>query len=327
LIAIGRFVAAALILASSTVGSQAQASGYRFTRIDGPAPNADGTHLAGINNRGVITGLVFDASYNEQGFLGIPGHAFTTFGVPNGSVAFVPHQANLSGINDNGQIVGYVPGLASFLFEIDQGRLITFPVPTRLVHATARALNDANAIVGSFPNGSKTSGYILDIHNNLTVIDATVQTNWTAATGINNAGTVVGQYLVTTSRGLATAGFLRTSAGRITLLPTPTRIGGLTLAPEGIHYNAINDLGDTVGSFVDVNSNHHGFVRDAAGNFTVIDFPLALETSGLIGINNSGVLAGNFIGFDGSDHGFLATPTPTPTPTHASATPATPGSR
>jgi hypothetical protein len=64
-------------------------------------------------------------------------------------------------------------------------------------------------------------------------------------------------------------------------------------------------------------------VRDAAGNFTVIDFPGALETSALIGINNSGVLAGNFIGFDGSDHGFLATPTST----HASTAPATPGGR
>jgi hypothetical protein len=319
----GRF-AAALILAGSVVGSQAQASGYRLTRIDGPAPNADGTHLAGINNRGVVAGLVFDASYNEQGFVGIPGHPFSTFGVPNSSVGFAPHQANLTGINANGQIVGYVPGLASFLFEIDQGRLITFPVPTRLVHATARAINDANAIVGSFPNGPKTSGYILDIHNNLTVIDATPQTTWTAATGINNSGTVVGQYLVATSRGVATAGFLRTSAGRVTLLPTPTRIGGLTLAPFGIYYNAINDLGDTVGSFVDANNNdYHGFVRDAAGNFTAIDFPGALETSGLIGINNSGVLAGNFIGFDGNDHGFLATPTSTP----ASTPPASPGGR
>jgi hypothetical protein len=310
LIAMGRFTAA-LILAGSVMGSQAQASGYRFTRIDGPAPNVDGTHLAGINNRGVVAGLVFDASFNELGFLGTPGHPFGTFGVPNSSVRSAPHQAFLTGINDNNRMVGYVPGLASFLFEIDQGRLITFPVPTRLVHATARALNNADTIVGSFPNGSKTSGYLLDIHNNLTVIDATAQTNWTAATGINNSGTVVGQYLVTTSRGVATAGFLRTAAGRVTLLPTPTRIGGLTLAPYGIYYNAINDLGATVGAFVDANDNYHGFVRDPAGNFTVIDFPGpgALETSGLIGINNSGVLAGNFIGFDGSDHGFLATPT------------------
>jgi hypothetical protein len=309
-----RALVAVVLLAGPVGGSHALATGYRFTSVDGPAPNAGGTHLSGINNHGTVVGLAHDAAYNEHGFVGTPGRPFAAFGVPNSGIGFGPSQAVLSGINDFGEIIGYVPGRASFLFEIFGGELITFPVPSRLVHATALAMNDSDAIAGSFPNGPRTSGYILDVWNNLTVIDATPTALWTAAVGINNRGTVVGRYLATTPTGVTTAGYLRTPGGRITLLPTPSRIGGLAVGPSGIYYSAINDSGTTVGWFFDTHQTGHGFVRDAAGNFAVVDFPGALETFGLIGINNSGVLAGNYLDANGVEHGFLATPIPPPRP-------------
>jgi hypothetical protein len=122
--------------------------------------------------------------------------------------------------------------------------------------------------------------------------------------GINNYGTVVGQY----AAGAATAGFLRDPDGTITLLPTPQWIGVVAVGPGGIYYSCINDGGVTVGSFLDPDNNAYGFVRDAAGNFTLIEFSGASMTGGVVGINDSGTIVGNYLDAWGVEHGFVGIP-------------------
>jgi hypothetical protein len=64
----------------------------------------------------------------------------------------------------------------------------------------------------------------------------------------------------------------------------------------------------TVGSFLDPGANAHGFVRDAAGNFTLVDFPGAAATAGVAGINDYGTIVGNYFDEWGIEHGFIGTP-------------------
>ena len=310
-----RILAAAL--AVSLAAGPARAADYNFTTVDGPAPNDGGTHLAGINNYGSVAGVTHDAAYNVQGFFGPPG-ALTPLGLPFSQAAFWPYQAVITGINDYDEVLGYVPvnprtHYHGFMFEFYAGEFETFPVPWTLLGAPARSMNDDDVIAGSFFNGpGKVSGYTLDVWNNLTALDATPTTRWTAAVGINNYGTVVGQYIAGYSPGAVTAGFLRDPDGTITLLPTPQWIGGVAVGPGGIYYNGINDWGVMVGSFLDPNNVTYGFVCDAAGNFTLIQFPGAAATAGVVGINDGGTIVGNYLDASGMEHGFIGSPTATP---------------
>jgi uncharacterized membrane protein len=303
-----------LVVATALAASPARAGTYKFTTVDGPSPNAGGTQLAGINNYGAVAGVTHDALFNEQGFFGSPAGKFTVLGLPFGQVGFWPSQAVITGINDYDEVLGYVPvnrrtHFQGFMFELYDGELLPIGVPTRLLGAPARSMNDDDTIAGSLSTGlGKTSGYILDVWNHLTTFDATPWTSWTAAVGINNNGTVVGQYVAGLSTGMTTAGFLRDPYGKITLLPTPKWIGGVAVGNGGIYYNAINDGGVTVGSFLDPSNHSHGFVRDAAGNFTLIQFPGASATAGVVGINNSGTIVGNYLDASGVEHGFIGTP-------------------
>jgi uncharacterized membrane protein len=311
-----RILAAAALVGSLAAGP-ARAGGYKFTTVDGPAPNVGGTHLAGINNYGSVAGVTRDAAHDVQGFFG-PPRALTPLGLPFSQGFFAPSQAVITSINDYDEVLGYVPvnprtHYQGFMFEFYDGEFDTFPVPWKLLGAPARSMNDDDVIAGSFFNGpGKVSGYTLDVWNNLTAFDATPWTSWTAAVGINNLGTVVGQYTTGFSPGAATAGFLRDPYGTIALLPTPRWIGGIAVGPGGIYYNGINDGGVTVGSFLDPNNKSYGFVRDAAGNFTLIRFPGASATVGVVGINDDGMIAGNYFDASGVEHGFIATPQTAP---------------
>jgi hypothetical protein len=310
-------ILAASALVGSLASGDARAAGYKFTTVNGPAPNQGGTHLAGINNSGSVAGVTHDAAFNVQGFFGPPSGTLIPLGLPFRQAVFAPSQAVITGINDYDEVLGYVPvnphtHYQGFMFEFYAGEFLPIAVPTRLLGAPARSMNDDDVIAGSFSSGpGKTSGYTLDVWNKLTAFDATRWTNWTAAVGINNYGTVVGQYVTGFSPDMVNAGFLRDASGRITLLPTPQRIGGVAVGRGGIFYNGINDGGVTVGSFLDPNNTSHGFVRDATGTFTLIQFPGAPVTAGVVGINDSGTIVGNYFDASALEHGFIGTPAAT----------------
>jgi hypothetical protein len=82
----------------------------------------------------------------------------------------------------------------------------------------------------------------------------------------------------------------------------------LAVGPSGISYNGINDDGVTVGSFRDPSNTSYGFVRDAGGNFTLVQFPGASATDGIVGINDDGTIVGNYVDASGVEHGFIGTP-------------------
>src|SRR5215831_9522410 len=115
--------------------------------------------------------------------------------------------------------------------------------------------------------------------------------NDTRATGINNAGEVVGS---SADAGIV-RGFLRSADGSFTFFTVP----GIpdTLARD------INDLKQIVGSFFDPRGPH-AFLRDTDGMFRMLDAPGYLGTSAN-SINNLGQIAGFVEDSFGVQHGFL----------------------
>jgi hypothetical protein len=69
---------------------------------------------------------------------------------------------------------------------------------------------------------------------------------------------------------------------------------------------AINNRGDSVGFFNDINLAQHGFLL-SQGTFRTVDFPGG-NSSGPSGMNDSGMIVGQYFAPDGSSHSFLATP-------------------
>jgi hypothetical protein len=76
-------------------------------------------------------------------------------------------------------------------------------------------------------------------------------------------------------------------------------------AAQGTFALGLNQSGEVVGYFRDGANVNHGFLRDTAGGFTVIDFPGAGATSAS-GITSSGQIFGSYSAFNGAPiHGFL----------------------
>lgn len=75
--------------------------------------------------------------------------------------------------------------------------------------------------------------------------------------------------------------------------------GALDTSPGGI-----NPAGEIAGSYVDLNFNSHGFLREPNGTFITIDVPGSSDTRGGP-INPAGEIAGSYTDANFAEHGFL----------------------
>jgi len=164
-----------------------------------------------------------------------------------------------------------------------------------------------------------------DSYSYTSIIDPDA-TGYTAASGINSSGEVVGVY----ENGLNTYGFSE-SAGVFTTIND-------TSGPGQTSAYGVNDSGEIVGAYFDSMSNQDGFTDtggtlativssggafginnagqivggysdgdgflDTGGTFQTIDFPGATLTVDE-GINNSGEIVGYFVDSEGNTNGFL----------------------
>jgi hypothetical protein len=129
----------------------------------------------------------------------------------------------------------------------------------------------------------------------------------TQATGINLEGTITGNV---TDSSFGTHGFMRAANGRFTNFDAPGAdpIVGCTCP------NSINDLGVIAGNTTDTSSVSHGFVRTPDGQFAIFDDSQAPAGTGAgqgttpVGINDFGVIAGNYVDGNNLNHGFVRTP-------------------
>jgi len=128
-----------------------------------------------------------------------------------------------------------------------------------------------------------------------TTLDVPGATKGTQASGVNNAGQIVGSY--TDSSG---HGFLETG-GAYTTLNDPS-------ATQGTFARGVNDAGQVAGYYSDSTGNH-GFL-ETGGAYTTLDPPGAIGNTKAFGVNDAGQVAGEYRDSTAGQHGFLATPVP-----------------
>jgi len=251
------------------------------------------------------------------------------------------------GINNHGDIVGaYRTVPPRHAFEVENGQYIPLAPNTILGADLSEAfkINNRGDVVGAYVDDAGFShGYLLSKSGNLTTIDFPTAAD-TYARGINDSGTVVGQWDLLDASGdvLIVHGFLWENgnftqfdfpgAGDTYLFGINARgdlVGGWDPAitsplehgfvcskqdcssfdvpiPGSAATQAadINARGQIAGAYLDASGAVHGFLK-TEDDFTSLDFPGAVFTNAW-GINAAGYIVGNYNNADGTVHGFLA---------------------
>jgi uncharacterized membrane protein len=132
-----------------------------------------------------------------------------------------------------------------------------------------------------------------------TDINALLPTNFNSqATGVNNAGEVVGFYQMADGNFSAFTDL----GGSIASFEAP---GAASTQALGV-----NDLGQIVGDFVDNMGVMHGFL-DSGGVFSTLD-PIGSTATTINGINDLGTVVGFYVDANGNTIGTAGTPVPEP---------------
>jgi hypothetical protein len=131
------------------------------------------------------------------------------------------------------------------------------------------------------------------VRNGSILVIAPPGATYTDVGGINEAGTVVGNWC----NAVTCSGYLRDPNGSITSFDVPGDSCGISAT-------AINNEGTTTGLWGDENCVVHGFVRSSDGSITsfdVLDSAFAVPSD----INPAGAIAGFYFDNNFDEHGFL----------------------
>jgi probable HAF family extracellular repeat protein len=238
-----------------------------------------------------MVGSYQDFAGNFHGYVEDADGSFVVIDVPGAPNTFA------NGLNEHGDVVGGFTGSDGHTHPFVQrdGIISTFEVPGAR-SASAFAINNAGQIVGEYRSTDLSFHGFLFADGALVTIDEGPGTGRfadSAAFAINNSGEIGGPFFdPNTFRSY----LLKNNS--VTTIDVP---GQGDTAIQGI-----NNRGDAVGTFNDINLAQHGFLF-SQGTFRTVDFPGGNST-GAIGMNDSGKIVGEYFAPDGSTHSFLATP-------------------
>ena len=254
--------------------SPAFSAPYSFT----PLPS--GFYATSLNNVGAVAGVVFGPIVNSAPAVYANG-ALTIPNVPPSNGFY----STLTGINDAGDLLG----------ETNNGRS-PFTVFDSVVGEVAapgltsggrqvKGLNNSRQIVGSatvFDGQTSSLVSFVSSGNTYAVVNVPGKAVTNAA-GINNFGTVVGNYS-SVLYGPGDEGGFVDQGGTFTTFTVP---GAVETFPV-----AINDAMEIVGTYTATDGSSHGFT-DMGGVFSDVTGP---DGSAFlpVGLNNSGQLVGSF---------------------------------
>jgi hypothetical protein len=248
-----------------------------------------------INTAGEIAGYLFhDGPENEFGFYDFPPATFDQFRVF--------HWTSVGGLNDAGFIAGVggscqACGVSGFLLN-PNGKTKSFSIPNATTQTYVTGLNSSNQIVGSFVDGDNDwHGFLIEAGNVLQLdVPGALGTQ---AESFNDHGEVVGNWW---DSSYLNHGFIWTRKQGFTSFDFPHTSG------DDWGVSGINVAGVVVGAFTGAEGHSHGFVRDVAGKFTILNAPHASNTLAM-GINASGQVTGfYYIGTRTVAHVFIYTP-------------------
>jgi uncharacterized protein (TIGR03437 family) len=215
-------------------------------------------------------------------------YTYTTFDPP-GSTA-----TTVNGINNAQQVVGTYKDSSgtshSFIRQAD-GTYTVFEMPGAVPGTTdAVAINNLGQVVGSY----ELSNTNQMLHGFIRSADGRSYTSFdvpggqfTAPTGINDQGEIIGQQFSERNPAVGAYGFLRSADGSTyTTISVPGAHSTLVLA--------INNSGQTVGRYSFFSGSlltgdiSHGFLRDRDGTYVEFEVPGYIEGSLPCAINNKG---------------------------------------
>jgi len=262
---------------------------FLCTSFDNPNGFTTSTTFVGINNAGNIIGTYGSGppDFNTHGLL-LSGGTSTTIDAPG-------VLTNATGINNSGEIVGFffdsdLQHRHGFLRSSNGGYNI-IDSPAALLQTYIFAVNDFDTMIGS----SDVGGPFLLSTKGFSPIPLPSNVLSASFAGINNSGTIVGNYF---DQNFVGHGFVLSSDGTFKNIDSPTFAGPL----------GINNNGDIVGQYFDQTTNtYHGFLLKQ-DTITTIDFPgKGKVVTSANGINDLGVIVGNYSDATGF-HGFIASP-------------------
>lgn len=231
------------------------------------------------------------------------GFAFINFDPsPNGAMG-----SNTNGISNKGYIVGNTLN-SNGTFGDFQGTPARTSVVNLGPQSLAFAINSVGSIVGS---NNQEAFFVAPNSTKLQTLSEPAGA--TSAFGINDAGTIVGQY--TSSTG-ATPGFLLPHQGATRFIQINAPSG-----PNVVNAQGVNNFGLIVGFYVGTDGNQHGFTAEVsnAKNGVVTGTPVAdpkipsvsgepgatFVFSQILGVNDRGIAVGYYGDSTLSQHGFI----------------------
>ena len=291
---------AAVIGAAGFAPQLAHADSYALiTPYDDPGME---TNVTGINDAGYMTGTITDSKGRGPAFVLDPEGNYTPFADPR----MVTTEAGA--INNNNDVAGNTldyqkntQASAEFI-RTDSGDVtdVVNPKNGARLHGQANGLNDAGVVVGDLwrtKNGVKRQDAFIDTGDKLVDLPLGVRAS---ATGINNAGEVVGW------AGLADGqaqGFVY-RAGKYELVGDPNAAAG-----DSTYLEAISNNGEAVGQWTDASGASHPFTYDIGANtFTELAPPASDGGYAATGVNDSGQVVLN----NGAGSSVLYTPSVAP---------------
>lgn len=310
------------LLCALTLAPICAASSYTFEAFD--VSGAAATFPAGINTAGEIVGCVTVALV-QRGFKRLT----------NGTIEFIDYPGAPStcaaGINDSGTIVGetLLPSTADYrgFVRTSGGTYSNFTISTGNSLAVP-SINTSGVVAGAYaPSRTTFQDQVFTRQSNGDLNTLSISCGGGSvisaeANGINDSGQVSGNALCD---GASTwQAFIRNNDGSTTLfVKTCTgtdKDGNIIQIPTATSVARLNNPGQVVGSFQALNvsievacggipGSGHGFVRNADGSFVQLDYPGAnVRGTAPVAINDAGVIVGTVSYADGSQHGFIATP-------------------
>ncbi len=162
-------------------------------------------------------------------------------------------------------------------------------------------INDSGQIAGTERNAQNTDfGFVYHGSTYELISDPAADLTGTQATGINDAGVVVGDYFEGYGGNEAQG-----SLGFIFQNGSYTTVSDPLASPIGTFISAINNPGEIAGYYIDSNVHFHGFLYDD-GVYTPIEMPGEGVISTIpLAINNVGTVAGFYKIASGINEGFL----------------------
>jgi hypothetical protein len=209
----------------------------------------------------------------------------------------------------NGSVAGWYYDASSVAHGYLRSASGTFTKfdPAGSVGTLPNAMNSKLAIVGYYYDANNVyHGFARTPQGKLATIDdpeaGTASGQGTYAWSMNTSGEVTGYYIDSSN---VYHGFMLTPSGDFTTFDVP---GAGTTQYQGTQpasTDGITDAGAIAGTYSDIDSESHGFLRTPDGTYTSFD-PAGSFGTYVSGINSSDTITGIYVDLNGS-HGFVRT--------------------